>query len=64
MKKFVEKFFKRKSSENKNENLIDTSLIEEAVAVLLLRAANIDGKKDAKEIDAIKKLIIQQFDLL
>ena len=33
MKKFVEKFFKRKSSENKNENLIDTSLIEEAVAV-------------------------------
>jgi|TARA_Y100000022_G_scaffold2184_1_gene1810 uncharacterized tellurite resistance protein B-like protein len=62
MKKFVEKFFKRKSSENKNEDLIDTSLIEEAVAVLLLRAANIDGKKDAKEIDAIKKLIIQQFD--
>ena len=62
MKKFIEKFFKGKSSENKNEDLIDTSLIEEAVAVLLLRAANIDGKKDAKEIDAIKKLIIQQFD--
>ena len=62
MKKFIEKFFKGKSSENKNEDLIDSSLIEEAVAVLLLRAANIDGKKDAKEIDAIKKLIIQQFD--
>ena len=34
---------------------------DRAVAVLLLRAANIDGKKDAKEIDAIKKLIIKQF---
>lgn len=61
MKKFIEKLFKRKSSENKNEGLINSSLIEEAVAVLLLRAANIDGKKDAKEIDAIKKLIIKQF---
>ena len=61
MKKFVEKFFKRKSSENKNENLIDTSLIEEAVAVLLLRAANIDGKKDAKEIDAIKEAFRRLF---
>ena len=39
----------------------DAKPIEEAVAVLLLRAANIDGKKDAKEIDAIKKLIIKQF---
>ena len=45
MKKFIEKLFKRKSSENKNESLINSSLIEEAVAVLLLRAANIDGKK-------------------
>ena len=61
MKKFIEKLFKRKSSENKNEDLTSSSLIEEAVAVLLLRAANIDGKKDAKEIDAIKKLIIKQF---
>ena len=61
MKKFIEKIFKRKSSENKNEDLTSSSLIEEAVAVLLLRAANIDGKKDAKEIDAIKKLIIKQF---
>ena len=61
MKKFIERLFKRKSSENKNESLINSSLIEEAVAVLLLRAANIDGKKDAKEIDAIKKLIIKQF---
>ena len=61
MKKFIERLFKRKSSENKNEGLINSSLIEEAVAVLLLRAANIDGKKDAKEIDAIKKLIIKQF---
>ena len=60
MKKFIEKLFRRKSSENKNEDLTSSSLIEEAVAVLLLRAANIDGKKDAKEIDAIKKLIIQQ----
>ena len=61
MKKFIERLFKRKSSENKNEYLTSSSLIEEAVAVLLLRAANIDGKKDAKEIDAIKKLIIKQF---
>ena len=61
MKKFIEKLFKRKSSENKDEDLTSSSLIEEAVAVLLLRAANIDGKKDAKEIDAIKKLIIKQF---
>ncbi|MEC7366430.1 MAG: TerB family tellurite resistance protein [Pseudomonadota bacterium] len=61
MKKFIEKLFRRKSLENKNENLTSSSLIEEAVAVLLLRAANIDGKKDAKEIDAIKKLIIKQF---
>ena len=61
MKKFIEKLFRRKSSENKNEYLASSSLIEEAVAVLLLRAANIDGKKDAKEIDAIKKLIIKQF---
>ena len=61
MKKFIGKLFKRKSSENKNEDLTSSSLIEEAVAVLLLRAANIDGKKDAKEIDAIKKLIIKQF---
>ena len=61
MKKFIEKLFKRKSSENKNEDLTSSSLIEEAVAVLLLRASNIDGKKDAKEIDAIKKLIIKQF---
>ena len=61
MKKFIEKLFKRKSSENKNEDLTSSSLIEEAVAVLLLRAANIDGKKDAKEINAIKKLIIKQF---
>ena len=61
MKKFIEKLFRRKSSENKNEDSTSSSLIEEAVAVLLLRAANIDGKKDAKEIDAIKKLIIKQF---
>ena len=61
MKKFIERLFKRKSSENKNEDLTSSSLIEEAVAVLLLRAANIDGKKDSKEIDAIKKLIIKQF---
>ena len=61
MKKFIEKLFRRKSSENKNEDLTSSSLIEEAVAVLLLRAANIDGKKDDKEIDAIKKLIIKQF---
>ena len=61
MKKFIEKLFRRKSSENKNEDLTSSSLIEEAVAVLLLRAANIDGKKDTKEIDAIKKLIIKQF---
>ena len=61
MKKFIKKLFSKENSHIENQNIPDNSVIEEAVAVLLLRAANIDGKKDEKEIEAIKKLIIKQF---
>ena len=61
MKKFIKKLFSKKTSHIENQTMPDNSVIEEAVAVLLLRAANIDGKKDEKEIEAIKKLIIKQF---
>ena len=61
MKKFIKKFFGEKSSNNENQDALNSSVIEEAVVVLLLRAANIDGKKDEQEIEAIKRLIIQQF---
>lgn len=61
MKRFIKKFFGEKSSNNENQDALNSSVIEEAVAVLLLRAANIDGKKDEQEIEAIKRLIIQQF---
>ena len=61
MKKILKKFFGEKSSDKENEDVLNNSVIEEAVVVLLLRAANIDGKKDEKEIKAIKRLIIKQF---
>ena len=61
MKKFIKKFFSKKASDIENEDEFNNSVIEEAVVVLLLRAANIDGKKDEQEIEAIKKLIIKQF---
>lgn len=62
MKRFIKKFFGEKSSNNENQDALNSSVIDEAVVVLLLRAANIDGKKDEQEIEAIKRLIIQQFD--
>ena len=61
MKRFIKKFFGEKSSNRENHDELNSSVIEEAVVVLLLRAANIDGKKDEQEIEAIKRLIIQQF---
>ena len=61
MKRFIKKFFGEKSSNKENQDEINSSVIEEAVVVLLLRAANIDGKKDEQEIEAIKRLIIKQF---
>ena len=61
MKRFIKKFLGEKSSNKENQDEINSSVIEEAVVVLLLRAANIDGKKDEKEIEAIKRLIIKQF---
>ena len=61
MKRFIKKFFGEKSSNKENQDELNSSVIEEAVVVLLLRAANIDGKKDEQEIEAIKRLIIQQF---
>ena len=61
MKRFIKKFFGEKSSNKENKDDLNSSLIEEAVVVLLLRAANIDGNKDEQEIESIKKLIIKQF---
>ena len=62
MKRFIKKFFGEKSSNSENQDALNSYVIEEAVVVLLIRAANIDGKKDEQEIEAIKRLIIQQFD--
>ena len=61
MKKFIKKFFSEKTSNKENQDEPNSSVIEEAVVVLLLRAANIDGNKDEQEIESIKKLIIKQF---
>ena len=61
MKKFIKKFFGEKIPDVENQDTLDSSIIEKAVAVLLLRAASIDGKKDKQEIEVIKKLIIKQF---
>ena len=61
MRELIKKFFKKETANDNKKSSVDNSKIEEAVAVLLLRAANIDGKKDEKEIEAINRLIIQQF---
>ncbi|MBN44193.1 MAG: hypothetical protein CML94_01605 [Rhodobiaceae bacterium] len=61
MKKFIKKFFSEKTSNKENQDEPNSSVIEEAVVVLLLRAANIDGNKDEQEVESIKKLIIKQF---
>ena len=68
MLKFLKNLFAKKHSDkesNKSEtykDLEDYDVIE-AVAVMLLRAANIDGHKDEKEILLIKKLLNEQFNL-
>ena len=68
MIKFLKKLFKNKPSdddkkEDQNlQDLTDSDIIE-AVTVMLLRAANIDGNKDEKEIILIKKLLYEQFNL-
>ena len=60
-------FSKKQSDQESNKvetykDLEDFDVIE-AVAVMLLRAANIDGNKDEKEILLIKKLLNEQFNL-
>ena len=68
MLKFLKNLFGKKHSDNENnesetyKDLEDYDVIE-AVAVMLLRAANIDGHKDEKEILLIKKLLNEQFNL-
>lgn len=68
MLKFFKKLFGKKNSDKENnksetyKDLEDYDVIE-AVAVMLLRAANIDGHKDEKEILLIKKLLNEQFNL-
>ena len=68
MLKFLKNLFGKKHSDNENnesktyKDLEDYDVIE-AVAVMLLRAANIDGHKDEKEILLIKKLLNEQFSL-
>mgnify|MGYP001308406925 CR=1 FL=1 len=68
MIKFLKNLFGKKPSD-KEINQVETykdledSDVIEAVAVMLLRAANIDGHKDEKEILLIKKLLNEQFNL-
>jgi uncharacterized tellurite resistance protein B-like protein len=68
MIKFLKNLFSKKQSDQKSnkvetyKDLEDFDVIE-AVAVMLLRAANIDGNKDEKEILLIKKLLNEQFNL-
>ena len=65
MIKFLKNLFgKEISGQNKdvNRDTQDDKIIE-AVAVLLLRAASIDGNKDEVEILSIKRLLKKQFDL-
>ncbi|MDC0474814.1 TerB family tellurite resistance protein [Hyphomicrobiales bacterium] len=68
MLKFLKNLFGKKHSDNENnesetyKDLEDYDVIE-AVTVMLLRAANIDGHKDEKEILLIKKLLNEQFSL-
>ena len=68
MIKFLKNLFSKKQSDQESnkvetyKDLEDFDVIE-AVAVMLLRAANIDGNKDEKEILLIKKLLNEQFNL-
>ena len=68
MIKFLKKLFRNKPSDDEKkedqnfQDLTDSDIIE-AVTVMLLRAANIDGNKDEKEIILIKKLLNEQFNL-
>ena len=68
MIKFLKNLFNKKQSDQESnkvetyKDLEDFDVIE-AVAVMLLRAANIDGNKDEKEILLIKKLLNEQFNL-
>ena len=68
MIKFLKNLFSKKQSDQESnkvetyKDLEDFDVIE-AVAVILLRAANIDGNKDEKEILLIKKLLNEQFNL-
>ena len=68
MIKFLKNLFSKKQPDqesNKVESYRDLEDFDviEAVAVMLLRAANIDGNKDEKEILLIKKLLNEQFNL-
>ena len=65
MIKFLKNLFGKKISGHNKDVDRDTQddKITEAVAVLLLRAASIDGNKDEVEILAIKRLLKKQFDL-
>ena len=68
MIKFLKNLFSKKQSDQESnkvetyKDLEDFDVIE-AVAVMLLRATNIDGNKDEKEILLIKKLLNEQFNL-
>lgn len=68
MIKFLKNLFSKKQPDQESnkvetyKDLEDFDVIE-AVAVMLLRAANIDGNKDEKEILLIKKLLNEQFNL-
>ena len=68
MIKFLKNLFGKKRSDKEINQVetykdLDDSDVIEAVAVMLLRAANIDGHKDEKEILLIKKLLNEQFNL-
>ena len=68
MIKVLKNLFSKKQSDQESNKVETYKDIEdfdviEAVAVMLLRAANIDGNKDEKEILLIKKLLNEQFNL-
>ena len=65
MIKFLKNLFVKDVSIRNKDDDQDTldDKITEAVAVLLLRAASIDGSKDEVEILSIKRLLKKQFNL-
>ena len=68
MIKFLKNLFSKKQSDQESNKVetykdLEDFDVSEAVAVMLLRAANIDGNKDEKEILLIKKLLNEQFNL-